>query len=60
MADHERILGVIHFILAILWIWFFLQSKRNHTVNYIHIMLLLFAVGILLNTLYKVIDSWWF
>ncbi|PFO06637.1 hypothetical protein COJ85_06950 [Bacillus sp. AFS076308] len=60
MAGNERLLGVIHFILAILWIWIFLQSKRRKSVNYIHIMLLLFAVGILINSLYKVINRWWY
>ncbi|MBT2655524.1 hypothetical protein J7E81_09810 [Bacillus sp. ISL-18] len=56
MAENEHVLGVIHFVLAILWICFFIKSKRNHTVNYIHIMLLLFAVGILINTLFNVMN----
>ncbi|MDQ1002967.1 putative membrane protein affecting hemolysin expression [Neobacillus niacini] len=58
MAGNELLLGFIHIVLAILWIWIFLQNKRKRTVNYIHIMLLLFAVGILLNSLYEVFNSW--
>jgi len=60
LAGNEQVLGIIHFILAILWIWLFLQSKRKHKVTYIHIMLLLFAVGILIDSLYKVMNGWWF
>ncbi|WP_180960370.1 hypothetical protein [Neobacillus cucumis] len=57
MAGNEHILSIIHFILAILWIWIFIQSKRKNTVNYMHIVLLLFAVGILINSLYNVIHN---
>ncbi|MEY2193655.1 hypothetical protein AB7942_13085 [Neobacillus sp. BF23-41] len=53
MAGDEHVLDFIHIVLAILWILIFLQNKRKRTVNYSHIMLLLFAVGILLNSLVK-------
>ncbi|MBT2698397.1 hypothetical protein J7E79_13350 [Bacillus sp. ISL-40] len=53
MAGDEHVLDFIHIVLAILWILIFLQNKRKRTLNYTHIMLLLFAVGILLNSLVK-------
>jgi lipoprotein signal peptidase len=53
MAGDEHVLDLIHIVLVILWIWMFLQNKRKRTLNYIHITLLLFAVGILLNSLVK-------
>ena len=53
MAGDEHVLDFIHILLAILWIWIFLQNKRKRRLNYIHIMLLLFAVGILLNSFVK-------
>lgn len=52
MAGDEHVLDFIHIVLAILWILIFLQNKRKRTLNYTHIMLL-FAVGILLNSLVK-------
>jgi hypothetical protein len=53
MAANEHVLDLLHIVLAILWIWIFLQNKRKGRVNYIHLMLLLFAVGILLNSLVR-------
>ncbi len=53
MAGDEHVLDFIHIVLAILWIWMFLQNKRKNSLNYIHIMLMLFAVGLLLNSLVK-------
>ncbi|WHY03194.1 hypothetical protein [Neobacillus sp. DY30] len=53
MAGDEQVLDIIHIVLAILWIWLFLQNKRQRRLNYIHIMLLLFAVGILVHSFVK-------
>ncbi|MFJ5760253.1 hypothetical protein ACIQAA_14205 [Neobacillus sp. NPDC093182] len=53
MAGDEHVLDLLHIVLAILWIWIFLQNKRKGRVNYIHIMLLLFAVGILIDSLVR-------
>jgi hypothetical protein len=53
MAGDEHVLDLIHSVLAILWIWIFLQNKRKRRLNYIHFMLLLFAVGILFQSIMK-------
>ncbi|MDQ0971633.1 lipoprotein signal peptidase [Neobacillus niacini] len=53
MAGDEHVLDLIHIVLAILWIWIFLKNKRKRRLNYIHFMLLLFAVGILFQSILK-------
>jgi tryptophan-rich sensory protein len=60
LAVNGFVSGFVHIVLAFLWIGLFLKDKRKRAVSFIHIMLLLFAVGILINTLYKVINSWGF
>ncbi len=60
MADNEFVEGLLYIVLAILWIWLFLQNKRKQTVKFTHIVLLVSALGILINSLYKAINSSWF
>ncbi|QGQ44872.1 hypothetical protein [Metabacillus sediminilitoris] len=60
MAGTELLSDVINMSLAILWILLFLQNKRKRTVNFVHIILLVFALVILPISLYQVINSWWF
>jgi hypothetical protein len=60
LAGTELLSDVINMSLAILWILLFLQKKRKRTVNFVHIILLVFALVILPISLYQVINSWWF
>lgn len=57
MAANELVFDFLHIVLAILWVWLFLQNKRKGTINLTHIILLVFSFGILLNSLYEVIRS---
>ena len=58
LAENELVLDFLHIVLAILWVLLFLQNKRKGTIDLTHIILLVFAFGILLNSLYEVISSW--
>jgi hypothetical protein len=60
LAENELVLDFLYIVLAILWVGLFLQNKRKGTINLSHIILFVFASGILLNSLYEVINSWWF
>ena len=57
MAENELVTDFLYIVLAILWVWLFLQNKRKGTINLTHIILLVFSFGILLNSLYEVIRS---
>jgi cytochrome c biogenesis protein CcdA len=57
LAVNGFVSGFIHITLAVLWIGLFLQNKRKRTVNIIHIMLLVIALGILFNSLYEVFNK---
>ena len=57
MAENELVMDFLYIVLAILWVWLFLQNKRKDTINLTHIILLVFSFGILLNSLYEVISS---
>ena len=57
MAENELVMDFLYIVLAILWVWLFLQNKRKGTINLTHIILLVFSFGILLNSLYEVIRS---
>ena len=57
MAENELVFDFLYIVLAILWVWLFLQNKRKGTINLTHIILLVFSFGILLNSLYEVIRS---
>ena len=59
MPGNELVGDLINILLAILWIWIFLQNKRKRTVNHAHVFLVVLAVGILLNSFYEAINSWW-
>nr|WP_263327774.1 hypothetical protein [Neobacillus sp. Marseille-Q6967] len=58
MAGNELVGEMINIILAILWIWIFLQNLRKRTVILTHVLLFVLALGILLNSLYEAINSW--
>ncbi|MDQ0243561.1 hypothetical protein J2S09_001106 [Bacillus fengqiuensis] len=60
LSGREIVSEATNIMLAIGWIWFFLQNKRECTVNLIHIMLLVGALVILPISLYKVFNTWLF
>ena len=59
LPGNDLVGDLINILLAILWIWIFLQNKRKRTVNHAHVFLFVLAVGILLNSFYEAINSWW-
>jgi heme/copper-type cytochrome/quinol oxidase subunit 4 len=53
MFDSIMVSYALNNLLAILWIFLFLKSKRESGVQITHFLFLIFAIGILINSLYS-------
>ncbi|MDQ0201246.1 hypothetical protein [Neobacillus ginsengisoli] len=57
MVGTSQTPDVASIMLSIVWIWNFFDQKQKRTVNFVHIMLLVFGLVILLTSIYKWVNS---